>query len=497
LKKVYLIVFISVLFILSCEDKNSTTPFKVIITSPTNGSTVSEIIAVTCSTTNNESVDKLELWVNGVSTGISDDTEPYSLDWNTNTYEDTSYSIIVRSYDDTRNLNFSDPITLLVDNSGSYPTTVELYTVSSKDSSFNIYWSQNVDDDYYSYKLYESLSKNMSSKSMIYETFIREDTTYKITGIGRNEIKYYQVVVEDIYEFETISNIEAGYSKLTFFMHYGGRNGRGNCVEQTTDRGYVIVGSELFKTDSQGNEEWINESISGQSVQQTTDGGYIIVGQTWFNGDGDVLLVKTDSQGNEEWNQIFGRSNNDHGESVQQTNDGGYIITGGENQSSREGDIWLIKTDSKGNEEWNQVFGENEYDWGNSVQQTSDGGYIVTGLTDIRTNNNVTFDVRFIKTDSKGIREWDRFFGVVDGDDGGNSGQQTTDGGYIITGNHGFGGVWLIKTNSKGIEEWNKIFSFRDGYGSSVKQTTDLGYIITGSYENGMLLIKTDSEGNW
>ena len=187
----------------------------------------------------------------------------------------------------------------------------------------------------------------------------------------------------------------------------------------------------------------------GSSVHQTTDGGYIITGSTesFGSGNSDVWLIKTDSQGKEEWNKTFGGPSSEVGISVQQTTDGGYIITGyGNNQ------LWLIKTDSQGNEEWNQTFGGSDYDSGYSVQQTEDGGYIITGSTKSFGNGNS--DVWLIKTDSQGNEEWSKTYGESGGDYG-ESVQQTTDGGYIITGNtesFGSGGsdVLLIKTDPEG-----------------------------------------------
>jgi hypothetical protein len=194
----------------------------------------------------------------------------------------------------------------------------------------------------------------------------------------------------------------------------------------------------------------------GYCVQQTTDGGYIITGYTksFGNGGEDIWLIKTDSNGNEEWNQTFGGSEYDRGYSVQQTTDGGYIITGYTGHYSQR-DAWLIKTDSQGNEVWNRTFEWGECsEEGYSVQQTDDGGYIITGQKGTRSFYALLCrsDLRLFKTDSQGNEDWNKTFGGS-GYDVGYSVQQTDDGGYIVTGyteSIGNGGddVWLIKFNN-------------------------------------------------
>ena len=216
-----------------------------------------------------------------------------------------------------------------------------------------------------------------------------------------------------------------------------------------------------------------------------------------------LISYRSDTSSTIEWSKTFGGSKNDVGESVQITSDGGYIIVGSTKSFRVDADVYLIKTDREGTMLWNKTYGGSDEDRGKSVQVTGDGGFIIVGST--KSFSSGKSDVYLIKTDSEGNMLWSRTYGGSK-DDWGYHVKITGDGGYVISGFHvkvGEGGaaggsvVYLIKTDSDGEKQWIKTYDGAIGY--SVHATEDGGYIIVGEIYLGLnrdiFLVRTDSDG--
>lgn len=353
------------------------------------------------------------------------------------------------------------------------------------------------------------------------------------------------------------------------------------CFQQTNDEGYILAGYSLsdsngtktqtnwdtvcnpfctldywiIKIDANGNKQW-DKSFGGFqndwlfSILQTADGGYLLGGysESGIGGDKtqanwgyeDYWIVKTDSVGNKQWDKTFGGTMGDILYSLLQTSDGGYIL-GGASYSQISGDksqptwsfsadYWIIKTDSLGIKQWDRDLGGTSGDVLYCVVQTTDGGYILGGESSSPISGDKTqaawspySDYWIIKTDSFGIKQWDKDFGGIFGELLGNV-LQTNDGGYIISGQSnspisgdktqsswGNQDYWIVKTDSAGIKQWDKDFgALGTDELPKVISTSDGGYLFSGeSYsimggdktENNLgveqtWILKTDSNGN-
>ena len=305
---------------------------------------------------------------------------------------------------------------------------------------------------------------------------------------------------------------------------YGGVDSdSANSVYQTSDGGYIIGGSTsslgagerdflLLKLSSNGDIEW--QRIYGGSsdellydFQLTGDGGYIATGRSAASGSEDIWIMKLTAGGDITWQRSYGGIYDDSAHSIQQTSDGGYVVHGytGSLDSIYRADIWTLKLSSAGDIEWQWAYGDDQGYWGSSIQQTSDGGYILACSTGPAIIGGA--DGLVIKLSSGGDIEWQR---VYSGryDDFIDAVQQTMDGGFVVLGTTysfgaGSGDFLLFKLSSTGEIEWQRTYGGIDpDTAVSVQQSPDGGYIVAGytySYGAGgsdFLVLKISSDGN-
>ena len=316
-------------------------------------------------------------------------------------------------------------------------------------------------------------------------------------------------------------------------------------IEPTADGGYLLLAESdssrsgdvtgtnhgyrdlwVVKLNGMGEVQW-QELLGGSGneygaeVQQTSDGGYVLVGSstssangtvTWTtHGNTDVWVVKLNSAGAVQWDRLLGGTLSEYGFSVRQAPGGGYILLGS-SASSRSGlvtgtnhgqegthDFWVVKLTGTGAIEWDRLLGGAGWDEGYSVRTTTDGGYVLAGYSDssgtgdVAGANHGIDDVWMVKLNGTGTIEWENLLGGSKYDSG-NAVRQTADGGYVLVGesyssasgdvtgtNHGSEDVWLVKVNRTGSIEWNRLLGGSGlDIGTSVLPTPDGAYVLVG-----------------
>ena len=310
------------------------------------------------------------------------------------------------------------------------------------------------------------------------------------------------------------------YSQSTFQKTYGGpQEEEGYAVVQTDDGGFIIAASTrsfgagnydfyIIRTNQDGDTLW-TKTFGGsgydeaQDIIKTDDAHYLIAGySTSFGvGEGDIYLIKIDINGDTSWTKTIGTTENDHIKKIKKAADGGFIICG-DIETYGQYKYYIIKTNSYGDTLWTKAY---DYGTAYSIDQTTDGGYIVIVLPYSTTQSR--YDFQLVKTNEVGEVTWIKYFGGPDVEVG-YAVEQTTDGGYILAGrtdSYGNGGsdFYLLKTNSTGDSLWAKTYG-----GESTEraftacQTSDGGYII-GGYTSSFnveyfdfYIVKTDENGD-
>ena len=318
-------------------------------------------------------------------------------------------------------------------------------------------------------------------------------------------------------------------------------------IQPTSDNGYILGGSSnspisgnktegtfgmhdywIVKTDNSGNILWQND-LGGTftetfgELKQTPDGGYILVGtsSSGITGDKsetniggfDIWVIKLNSTGSIVWQNTIGGSSLEELTYLELASDGGFLIgctsssgiSGDKNEVNYGiSDYWVIKLDASGNILWQNTIGGSSTDKLRSVEETSDGGFIVAGYSNSPISGDKTeaskgdYDYWIIKLNSTGVVVWQKTYGGISADKL-NDIEETTDGGFIMAGSSnssisfdkttnsfGYEDVWVLKINSEGIVEWDKtIGGSTTDLANSIYQTTDLGYIV-GGYTKSM-----------
>jgi uncharacterized delta-60 repeat protein len=301
---------------------------------------------------------------------------------------------------------------------------------------------------------------------------------------------------------------------LVWAKSYGGANADwASSIQQTSDGGYIVAGyTESFdggalwvlKLNGDGTVSWQKRyggayNDEAYSIQQTIDGGYTVAGCSY----GDFWVLKLNTDGAVSWQKRYGGAYNDEAYSIQQISDGGYIVAGYTDSFGADYDgFCVLKLNSDGTVSWQKTYSGADCDYPYSIQQTSDGGYILAGTSFFGAGG---YDFWVLKLNSDGEVSWQKRYGGA-GEDFAYSIYQTSDGGYVVAGTTpSFGAgdydFWVLKLTSTGAVSWQKRYG-GTGYdvAYSIQQTSDGGYIVAGytdsfvtsSYDFWVLKLNSD-----
>ena len=275
-----------------------------------------------------------------------------------------------------------------------------------------------------------------------------------------------------------------------------------------------------------------SKNESAQAVTKTTDGGYAILGYTQSN-DGDVRnksnesydywLLKFDAKNQLQWQKTYGGSDDDRGFDLIQTSDGGFAMLGKSksndldvSENSGFDDFWVSKLDSNGSISWEYSYGFAGSDTPNSIIQTRDNGYLLTGVLDVSASNgqgdrhaavrqrHAGGDYWAVKLNSSGVREWSNYYGGSFTDTAYDA-IQTQDNGYIIIGSSDSNDVdisnsnggydfWVVKISNTGSLVWEKTFGGSEiDEARAITSSNDGNYLIVGDTRSDDLNISQNA----
>ena len=486
----YFLLFFCLICFFSCnQDKGDSSPPELTVVSPTNGSIVNEIVSINVNALDNEEVDFVQFFINDSLDSMLLSTEPYVFNWNTNGLDDGEYLIKIMAQDPSGNASDTVQISLTVDNTLSIPNAVHIIDITYSLSMLSIHFNMSSDSDFDKYSILASQTSQVDDAIEIGNIMDVTDTLYTTSDFDPTQEYWYFVKVLDIYGYFEISEgfkvidnppiasvLESpsyyrGILRFNWIMSSEKDFSKYHLYSSLNDD---MSSRELLATNTIKNDttHTASNDLTGESKYYQVE----IEDQWGFVSSGNIVqanlpykIVKT-----------FGGTQNDRGYAVQATNDG-YIIIGSTNSYGSGGsDVWLLKLDFEGQEEWSRTYGGTGNDVGRDVKITSDPeGFIITGLTS-SFNSNGNSDMWIIRTDNfgqtciydetgnctDGEEKWVKTYGSS-GNDYGYSVLQK-DGEYISVGKSGrIPSLFMIKTDSYGEKIWEKLYG--EGPGDKVQ----------------------------
>lgn len=332
-------------------------------------------------------------------------------------------------------------------------------------------------------------------------------------------------------------------------------------VVATTDGGFVVAGDSnsgisgdksensrgdtdywIVKLNANGQKVW-DKTFGGSSddyatsIITTPDGGFVVAGYSYSDTSGDKTenmrrgpllrpdywVVRLNASGQKIWDKTLGGYDYDYAYGVVATSDGGFIIAGSsesgisaeKSENSRgSNDAWIIKIDANGQKVWDKTFGGSSHDGATAIMASSDGGFIITGVSnsgisgDKTETNRGASDYWIIKINNSGQKIWDKSMGGDD-DDACYSTALTPDNGYLITGfsfsnisgdksenRRGSSDYWVVKLDANGQKAWDKTIGgshIEALYGISVQALPDGGFVIASNSRSNISGEKTEN----
>ena len=496
--------FLLALFILCCEESTApdTTPPTVSISSHSSGQSVGEIVTIVVTTQDNDGIDRVEYFIND-SLEFTDTESPFEYNWNTTMVEDGDYLVKAISYDKSENSTESQPIMLIVNNSSYLPSSVNVLSVNYNLEVMSVIWEQSLSEDFSNYILLYADSENGDKSELDIYTNIT-DTVHTLTEFDPSQENWFWIKVVDTVGLFSIgygmSNIIDSPPSIIEINPITYTDGSFN-ISWSNSPDIDFFSYELYESN---NENMSNSSLVFNSLERSDTS--TVIGSISDNEIRYYQIIVIDKWGLQTESNIregssytifiniFGGNDFDNGNLVKQTNDGGYIIVG-ESRSTDFGEtgVCLLKIDSNGAQEWIHTFGfelsgNTDIGVGHSIIQTNDDGFIITGTTN--------YDLLLLKVSFAGAEEW-RF--VIEPNDNGSSSsrngvgysiKQASSGGYIISGSYYHYNLgdkaWLLKVDINGNVEWENTF---DVQGTDNRADNNILYDVINANGGGYIAV--------